>query len=158
MGLKLCSSRPGTDAVRMWSGCAVRVLGTGALPVERKARELLTILTVHAPAAVGLDELARLLWDDPPPSAVKTLRAHLSRIRTALRAADRPADPVARNADGSADSVAGGAGGLANPVADIERVGRDGYRLAIAAERTDVGLVAAARVRARRLLADGEPD
>ncbi|WSG36350.1 helix-turn-helix domain-containing protein [Dactylosporangium sp. NBC_01737] len=93
----------------------VRVLGTAGVHVpggssprlERKARELLSILTVRAPAAVALDELARLLWDDPPPSAVKTLRAHLSRIRAALQAA-------------------------AGPGADVERVGRDGYRLALA--------------------------
>ena len=131
----------------MWFRCGptlscviVRVLGTagvhapsGTAPrLERKAREVLTILTVRAPAAVTLDELARLLWDDPPASAVKTLRAHLSRIRTAL--------------------------GATGPGADVERVGRDGYRLALAPERTDIGVVAAARVRARRLLADGRPD
>ncbi|MFF5079176.1 BTAD domain-containing putative transcriptional regulator [Actinoplanes sp. NPDC000266] len=116
----------------MWSGCVVRVLGTAGVRsaprLERKARELLTILTVHAPSAVTLGELARLLWDDPPPSAVKTLRAHLSRIRTALA----------------------GHG--------VDRIGRDGYRLAVPPEHTDVGLVAAARARARRLLADGRPD
>ncbi|MEU4624736.1 alpha/beta fold hydrolase [Actinoplanes sp. NPDC023801] len=118
----------------------VRVLGTagvhavdGSVPgLERKARELLTILTLHAPAAVSLDELACLLWDDPPPSAVKTLRAHLSRIRAALQAVER------------------GAG--------VERAGRDAYRLAVPPERTDVGQVALARARARRLLADGRPD
>ncbi|WP_213011079.1 alpha/beta hydrolase [Paractinoplanes toevensis] len=107
----------------------VRVLGPGAgLRLERKAREVLTVLTVRAPAVVTLDELAGLLWDDPPPSAVKTLRAHLSRIRAAL------------------------------PDAEVERAGRDAYRLVVAPGRTDVGLVAAARARARRLLADGRPD
>lgn len=133
----------------MWSyagSVIVRVLGTAGVHVpdgvhgpggspqrlERKARELLSVLTVRAPSAVDLDELARLLWDDPPPSAVKTLRAHLSRIRAALQAAD--------------------------PGADVERVGRDGYRLALAPSQTDVGTVAAARARARLLLADGRPD
>jgi DNA-binding SARP family transcriptional activator len=118
----------------------VRVLGTagvhptgGPAPrLERKAREVLSILTLRAPAAVTLDELARLLWEHPPPAAVKTLRAHLSRIRAALRAAD--------------------AGG------DISPVGRDAYRLALAAQSTDIGVVAACRARARRLLADGRPD
>ncbi|GAA0452369.1 hypothetical protein Ade02nite_00290 [Paractinoplanes deccanensis] len=112
----------------------MRVLGTAGVrggQLERKARELLSILAMHAPAAVTLDALAGLLWDDPPPSAVKTVRAHLSRIRSALRAVS---------------------------AADVERVGRDGYRLAIAPEDTDVGLVAAARARARLLLADGRPD
>ncbi|MFI5889953.1 BTAD domain-containing putative transcriptional regulator [Actinoplanes sp. NPDC051513] len=114
----------------------VRVLGTagvdspaGPAPrLERKARELLSILTVRAPSAVTLDELGLLLWDDPPPSAVKTVRAHLSRVRAALRAAE--------------------------PGAGLERVGRDGYRLALEPERTDIGLVAAARARARRLPPD----
>jgi pimeloyl-ACP methyl ester carboxylesterase/DNA-binding winged helix-turn-helix (wHTH) protein len=118
----------------------VRVLGTagvhppdGAAPrLERKARELLSILAVRAPAAVTLDELARLLWDDPPRSAVKTVRSHLSRVRAALRSA--------------------------GPGADVERVGRDAYRLAVAPELTDVGRVVAARARARRLLTDGRPD
>jgi pimeloyl-ACP methyl ester carboxylesterase/DNA-binding SARP family transcriptional activator len=117
----------------MWSYAGrmiVRVLGSagvdGPAPrLERKAREILSILTVRAPAAATLDDLAVLLWDDPPPSAVKTIRAHLSRIRAALRAAA--------------------------PDADVERVGRDGYRLALAPSLTDVGLIAEARSRARLL-------
>lgn len=121
----------------MWSYAGrviVQVLGTagvdGPAPrLERKAREVLSVLTVRAPAAATLEDLAELLWDDPPPSAVKTLRAHLSRVRAALRAA--------------------------SPGADIERVGRDGYRLAIAPSLTDVGAIADARSRAR-LLSPGE--
>jgi DNA-binding SARP family transcriptional activator len=124
----------------MWSYpgyVIVQVLGTAsiaaaadrpAIRLERKAREVLSILAVRAPGAVAMDELARLLWDDPPPSAVKTIRAHLSRIRAALSGAD------------------------------VERVGRDGYRLAIEPSLLDVGVVAAARARARRLLVDGRPD
>jgi pimeloyl-ACP methyl ester carboxylesterase/DNA-binding SARP family transcriptional activator len=129
-------SYAGTVMVRVLGTAGVHGPGGAPLRLERKARELLSILTVRAPAAVALDELARLLWDDPPPSAVKTLRAHLSRIRAALRAAD-PAD---------------------EPGADVERVGRDGYRLALQPELSDVGAVAAARARARLLLADGRPD
>ncbi|HKD99299.1 MAG TPA: alpha/beta fold hydrolase [Micromonosporaceae bacterium] len=119
----------------------VRVLGTATIDVppdrptprlERKARELLSILTVRAPSAATLDELARLLWDEPPESAVKTIRSHLSRIRAALHTAEVDAD--------------------------VERVGRAGYRLAVRPEHTDIGLVAAGRARARRLLADGRPD
>ena len=36
---------------------------------------------------VALDEMTDLLWDDPPPSAVKTIRSHISRLRTALESA-----------------------------------------------------------------------
>jgi pimeloyl-ACP methyl ester carboxylesterase/DNA-binding SARP family transcriptional activator len=100
----------------------------GDARLDRKARELLSILTLRAPSAVTLDEFARLLWDDPPPSAVKTLRAHLSRVRASLRATE--------------------------PGAHIERTGRDGYRLALDPELTDVGRIAAARARARRLPPD----
>ncbi|SNY65455.1 BTAD domain-containing putative transcriptional regulator [Paractinoplanes atraurantiacus] len=159
----------------MWSGCVVRVLGTAGVReaprLERKAREVLTILTVHAPAAVTLDELARLLWDDPPPSAVKTLRAHISRIRAAIAlsaaavvspsaaAGMSPSAAVGVPPSGVAGvSPSGVAGVSPSGVAGVERVGRDGYRLAVASEHTDVGLVAAARVRARGLLADGRAD
>ena len=58
-----------------------------AVRLERKTRELLTVLALRAPGSVNLDELERLLWDDPPESATKTIRSNLSRLRTALRAA-----------------------------------------------------------------------
>jgi pimeloyl-ACP methyl ester carboxylesterase/DNA-binding SARP family transcriptional activator len=98
------------------------------LVLERKARELLTVLALHAPAALPVDELARVLWDDPPTSATKTVRAHLSRIRTALRVA------------GSEDAVL--------------TVGSASYRLAA---ETDVQLVQRLRQQARRLVAS-DPD
>ncbi|MFG1991631.1 alpha/beta fold hydrolase [Actinoplanes sp. NPDC048988] len=154
----------------MWSGCVVRVLGTAGVRsgprLERKARELLTVLTVHAPAAVTLDEMARLLWDDPPPSAVKTLRAHLSRIRAALSTSVALSGTAALSGPGGfpgrragVDSEDGAESRDAVDVdARIERVGRDAYRLAIEPGNTDVGLIADARARARRLLGDGRPD
>ena len=104
-----CGQRTGTpagpgcppDVVRLWSadGRAFPDLGwpgdrrprrparvdDGPLVLERKAREVLTLLALHAPAALPVDELARVLWEEPPASATKTVRAHLSRIRTALR-------------------------------------------------------------------------
>jgi DNA-binding SARP family transcriptional activator/pimeloyl-ACP methyl ester carboxylesterase len=121
-------SYPGYVIVQVLGTASITAADRPAIRLERKAREVLSILAVRAPAAVAIDELARLLWDDPPPSAVKTIRAHLSRIRAALSGAD------------------------------VERVGRDGYRLAIEPSLLDVGVVAAARARARRLLVDGRPD
>jgi pimeloyl-ACP methyl ester carboxylesterase/DNA-binding winged helix-turn-helix (wHTH) protein len=98
------------------------------LTLERKARELLTVLALHAPAALPVDELARVLWDDPPASATKTVRAHLSRIRAALRDA------------GSSDAVL--------------TVGTAAYRLVV---DTDVQLVQRLRQRARRAVG-ADPD
>ena len=131
----------------MWSGCGrkfvrVRVCVLGAASIvgadgvavrlERKTRELLTILALRAPGSVNIDELERLLWDDPPASATKTIRSHLSRLRTALR-------------DAAVDGT-------------IERTGRDAYRLLIEPGESDVDLVVTHRARARALLADGRPD
>jgi pimeloyl-ACP methyl ester carboxylesterase/DNA-binding SARP family transcriptional activator len=110
----------------------VRVVAPGAddapLGLERKARELLTVLALHAPATLPVEELARVVWDDPPASAAKTVRAHVSRIRAALRAAGEP------------DAV--------------ETVGGVAYRLVA---ETDVRLVQRLRQEARRRLA-GDPD
>jgi hypothetical protein len=39
-----------------------------------------------APRPITAAGLADRLWDDPPPSAIKTVQAHVSRARTALRA------------------------------------------------------------------------
>jgi len=83
----------------------IRVLGPAQVvgpdgatrALERKSRELLTVLALRAPAAVGVDELAELLWDDPPPSATKTLQAHVSRLRSALAEATDGAVEVARS-------------------------------------------------------------
>ena len=136
------------DVVRLWSsavgrgrsycGAVIGVLGglrvTGTatastardevpLVLERKAREVLTLLALHAPAALPVDELARVLWDEPPASATKTVRAHLSRIRTALRGA------------GVGDAVV--------------TVGSAAYRLVA---DTDVQLVQRLRQQARRLV------
>ena len=64
-------------------------------PVEirgRMQRQLLAILLVSANRTVSADRLINRLWDDaPPPSALKTLQAHLSRLRTALEEGGGPA-------------------------------------------------------------------
>jgi DNA-binding SARP family transcriptional activator/ABC-type branched-subunit amino acid transport system substrate-binding protein/DNA-binding beta-propeller fold protein YncE len=61
-------------------------------PVEirgRKQRELLAVLLVHANEVVSADRLIDALWGEaPPPTALKTLQAHISRLRTTLNGTD----------------------------------------------------------------------
>ena len=95
--------------------------------LERKARELLTVLALRAPTVVTLHELVDVLWDAPPTSAVKTTRAHLSRIRSALRRAGLDAA--------------------------VRRAGASGYRLVLPEASTDVEDVARRRRQARELIA-----
>lgn len=73
-----------------------RVLGPLEILVEGarvdvrggKQRELLAILLVHANEVVSSDRLIEELWRDaPPPSALKTLQALVSRLRSDLRSA-----------------------------------------------------------------------
>ena len=41
----------------------------------RKTRQVLTLLALAAPRPLSVDSLARSLWDEPPPAAVKTVQA-----------------------------------------------------------------------------------
>lgn len=66
----------------------------------RKAREVLALLALAAPRPLSVHAIADRLWDDPPAAAVKTVQAHVSRIRAALAAAQ-----------GRCGTIAGGAGG-----------------------------------------------
>ena len=60
----------------------------GPVAIEgRKTRQVLTLLALAAPRPLSVDSIARSLWDEPPPAAVKSVQAHLSRVRTALAAA-----------------------------------------------------------------------
>ena len=59
----------------------------GVPVVGRKTREVLALLALAAPRPITAAGLAERLWDDPPPSAIKTVQAHVSRARTALAAA-----------------------------------------------------------------------
>ena len=59
----------------------------GVPVVGRKTREVLALLALAAPRPITAAGLADRLWDDPPPSAIKTVQAHASRARTALAAA-----------------------------------------------------------------------
>jgi predicted ATPase/DNA-binding SARP family transcriptional activator len=51
----------------------------------RKEEALLALLVVNAGTAVSVDVIAEELWGDhPPPTAIKTLRSHVSRLRRQL--------------------------------------------------------------------------
>lgn len=51
----------------------------------RKEEALLALLVVNAGTAVSVDAIAEELWGDrPPPTAIKTLRSHVSRLRSQL--------------------------------------------------------------------------
>jgi DNA-binding SARP family transcriptional activator len=62
--------------------------GGRALPLGGvKARGVLALLALRAPHTVSLPELTEAPWaSDPPPSAVATLQAYLSRLRATLGA------------------------------------------------------------------------
>jgi DNA-binding SARP family transcriptional activator/pimeloyl-ACP methyl ester carboxylesterase len=113
----------------------VQVLGAdGAVqPLERRARELLTLLALRAPEAVAADDLVDLLWDAPPPSATKSLQSHLSRVRSALARAGFGADALSRSASGA-------------------------YRLDVGTGATDVDEFVDRRSRGRDLLRSGRTD
>ena len=49
---------------------------------------MLALLALAAPRPITAAALADRLWDEPPPSAIKTVQAHVSRARTALAAAE----------------------------------------------------------------------
>ena len=89
----------------------VELVRAGGAPggLERRAREVLTLLALRAPEAVTLDELTALLWDDPPPTAARTLQSHLSRVRAALATLPAEAATLDRTGDAYALRVAPGA-------------------------------------------------
>src|SRR5919108_6408627 len=54
-----------------------------------KQRAVLAVLLLHAGEVVSVDRLIDELWgDEPPATAVKTLQAHVSRLRRALNGAE----------------------------------------------------------------------
>jgi DNA-binding SARP family transcriptional activator/ABC-type branched-subunit amino acid transport system substrate-binding protein/DNA-binding beta-propeller fold protein YncE len=80
----------------MGSGIEARILGPLEVVVEGervelrggKQGELLAVLLIHANAVVSSDRLIEGLWsDEPPPSALKTLQALVSRLRSDLGSA-----------------------------------------------------------------------
>jgi DNA-binding SARP family transcriptional activator len=60
----------------------------GRLALSSKQRTLLAALAISANRVVSLDRLFEALWgEELPPSAIKALRSHMSRLRQALAAA-----------------------------------------------------------------------
>ena len=69
--------------VRDETGVLISVAGA-------KERQLLAALATACPAVVSVDRLCDMVWDgDPPPTARKSLQAHVVRLRSALEP-DRP--------------------------------------------------------------------
>jgi DNA-binding SARP family transcriptional activator len=63
---------------------------------DRKQRLVCAILLLAADQLVPIDRLVALLWPDaPPPSARRTVQAHLSRLRVALARAGGDAEGIA---------------------------------------------------------------
>lgn len=122
----------------MGEGIEARVLGPLEILVEGqrvevrggKQRELLAILLLHANEVVSSDRLIEELWRDaPPPSALKTLQALVSRLRSDL---------------GSASGA-------------LETHGY-GYRLRVEPERLDADAFRAGVEEGRRTLARGDAE
>jgi DNA-binding SARP family transcriptional activator len=113
-----------------------------------KARQLLTVLALSPSERLTLDRLIDVLWAEPPPSAAKTVQAHISRLRAALAQAGAP------------DSLTGGTGGYRLDLGDR----LDGHVQAQLTRRAeaartggDVRLAAELLGQARELWR-GEPD
>ena len=116
--------------IRVLGPAEVRGASGAVQPLERKARELLTILALRSPEAVTVDELTDLLWDAPPRSATKSIQSHLSRLRTAI------------------DATTGGS-------VQIERAGTAAYRLVAGDGELDRDVAVRNRQRARLLRSEG---
>jgi predicted ATPase/DNA-binding SARP family transcriptional activator len=99
-----------------------------------KPRALLAVLLLHANEVVSSDVLIDALWGErPPPTASKTLQAHVSRLRKAL-----------------GNGLDGGSG------ARVQTRG-PGYLLQLGAGELDADLARERLGSARRALAEGEP-
>jgi DNA-binding SARP family transcriptional activator len=103
----------------------------GSITIQgRKTREVLALLALAAPRPLSALALTDRLWDEPPPAAVKSVQAHVSRVRSALA-----------TAQGEAGVVHGG------PV---------GYQLVAGVEQLDVLTIDELRRRARIAVLAGD--
>src|SRR5918998_2644703 len=84
--------------------------GSPVVVAGAKERLLLAALTAGAPGVVSTDRLTEVLWDGvPPPTARKSLQAHLAHLRSALepdRPKGSPGRYIARRGPGYALTVA----------------------------------------------------
>jgi basic membrane lipoprotein Med (substrate-binding protein (PBP1-ABC) superfamily)/DNA-binding SARP family transcriptional activator len=94
----------------------VEVVDDEGRPVEiggAMQRALLAALAAHGPTALSTTRLVDELWgDDPPPTAVKTLQAYVSRLRSSLGG-----DAIRSSAGGYAVG-----GGVSVDAAEFERL------------------------------------
>lgn len=59
-----------------------------------RQRAVLALLAIHTAEVLSTDRIVEELWpEDPPPSAVRTVQAYVSRLRGCLRARRGPGDP-----------------------------------------------------------------
>ena len=136
----------------------VRVLGPLLVgrpdaPVEvpaRKTRQVITLLALEAPGSWSTDQLTGALWDDPPPSAVKTVQSLVSRARSVLTAATATPSAITGGPSGYA---------LALPPDDVDVLMLDTLRqrARVAAGAGDHAAAAFALGRARQLWR-GDPE
>ena len=110
-----------------------------------KQRALLAILLLHRSEAVSADRLIDELWgESPPPSAVRTLQAYVSRLRKALSGNDR-------------SSAAGGDSAPRVPHG-VLLTSRRGYLLQLAPGELDLERFQELAERGRDTLAAGRPE
>ena len=113
---------------------------------SEKQRALLAILLLHANEVVSADRLIDDLWGErPPPTALRTLHAHVSRLRKALdHGGGVPVDANGKPPAGGSDGV-------------LVTRGR-GYLLRVAPGELDLDEFTGLVERGRHALASGEPE
>ncbi|WP_369198771.1 AfsR/SARP family transcriptional regulator [Streptomyces djakartensis] len=99
-------------------------------------RAILTALLLRAGQPMGIAQLAELLWDEPPVSAVANIRSHITGLRRDLERA---------------------AAGLSSRIR-THRGNQSGYMLDAAPEEVDLPTFLTYSRQGRKLLAQGEAD
>lgn len=87
--------KEGTLEIRLLGDIEVLLGGEAVSIGGRQPRLALAAMALASPEAVSLEGLIDCLWDEPPASAVKTVRSVVSRVRSAM-----PGDSVESAAHG----------------------------------------------------------